>query len=73
MSSNRKMGGRRTNSLRSWQTSAVWAIVVVGLMLTLAVVVNSFIPNRAIHWDWVAAMMVFGSAGLAWARRRDIV
>ena len=51
----------------------MWAIVVVGLMLTLAVVVNSFIPNRAIHWDWVAAMMVFGSAGLAWARRRDIV
>jgi hypothetical protein len=51
----------------------IWAVVVVGLMLTLAVVVNSFIPNRAIHWDWVAAMMVFGSAGGAWARRRGVI
>jgi hypothetical protein len=51
----------------------IWAVVAVGLMLTFAVVVNSFIPNRAIHWDWVALMMVFGSAGGAWARRRGVI
>ena len=51
----------------------VWATVTVGLMLTFAVVVNSFIPNRAIHRGRVAAMMVMGSAGAAWARRRGVI
>ncbi|MDA1258869.1 MAG: hypothetical protein O3C10_13670 [Chloroflexi bacterium] len=73
MSNNRKAGRARAVVQRPWLSSSVWAVVVVGLMLTFAVVVNSFIPNRAIHWDWVAAMMVFGSGGLTWARRRGVV
>lgn len=73
MNSSGKTGGVPPITRKSWRASAVWAIVVVGLMLTFAVVVNSFIPNRAIHWDWVAAMMVFGSAGVAWARHRGII
>jgi hypothetical protein len=51
----------------------IWAVVAVGLMLTFAALVNSFIPNRAIHWDWVALMMVFGSVGVAWARRHGVI
>ena len=73
MRSDRKTDGTRAMVPRSWPASAVWAVVVVGVMLTFAVIVNSFIPNRAIHWDWVAAMMVFGSAGVTWARRRGII
>ena|GEM_PF-2692219 len=73
MNSNKKARQTRAVARRSWASSVIWAVVVVGLMLTLAVVVNSFIPNRAIHWDWVAAMMVFGSAGGAWARRRGVI
>ena len=73
MNNNRKTSRARAVVRRPWLPSATWAVVVVGLMLTFAVIVNSFIPNRAIHWDWVAAMMVFGSGGLAWARRRGMV
>jgi len=51
----------------------IWAVVAVGLMLTFAVVVNSFIPNRVIHWNRVALMLVFGSAGGAQARRRGVI
>jgi len=73
LNSNRKARQARTVARRSWTSSVIWAVVAVGLMLTFAVVVNSFIPNRAIHWDWVALMMVFGSAGVAWARRRGVI
>ncbi|HJM53072.1 MAG TPA: hypothetical protein QGI07_03470 [Dehalococcoidia bacterium] len=72
MSNHRKARRSRLAIRRSWPASIIWAIVVVGLMFTFAVVVNSFISNRAIHWDWAAAMMVLGSAGDARARRQDI-
>ncbi|MBT3943640.1 MAG: hypothetical protein HOC77_13470 [Chloroflexi bacterium] len=73
MSNNRKERRRQHAVQRPWPISIVWAVVAVGIMLTFAVVVNSFIPNRAIHWDWVALMMVFGSAAGAWARRKGVI
>jgi len=73
LNSNRKARYARTTARRIWANSVIWAVVAVGLMLTFAVVVNSFIPNRVIHWNRVALMLVFGSAGGAQARRRGVI
>jgi hypothetical protein len=73
LNNNRNARQTRAIARRSWASSVIWAVVAAGLMLTFAVIVNSFIPNRAIHWDWVALMMVFGSAACAWARRRGVI
>ena len=48
-------------------------VVTAGLMLTFAVVLNSFTSNRAIRRDCVEAMMVIGFDGGARARRRGVI
>ncbi|MEE8362855.1 MAG: hypothetical protein V3S18_02160 [Dehalococcoidia bacterium] len=61
------------DGVRAWAASTLWAVAAMSALLAFAVVVNLFIPGRVIHWDWVAAMGVGGSAVLALARRRGIV
>jgi hypothetical protein len=60
-----KNSGRKK---RAWPTAVLWAAVVTGAMLALAIVVNMAV-GRVIHWDIVIGLGALGFAFLSIGRR----
>ncbi len=59
-------------SPRDWPIAIGWGVVITGVMLVFAVVVNIWI-GRTIHWDWVAGFGFLSFMGLSVGRRARII
>lgn len=53
---------------RPWTKSVLWAVIAVGVLLTVSVVANVAI-GRVIHWNIVSVLGVLGIVFLSIGRR----